>query len=158
MRLILSLFLCMTLFSCDYFEKKKVSSEEILEDSLKTFNWNEVDEYPFFKSCDSTASISEKKLCFERTISDSIGTHLGRTRLVVDDYIQDTVQISISIAQTGNVAIDSLEISGELTQRIPELDSIIRSAFNNLPEAYPAIKRGQPVNSVFKMPVIVEAN
>ena len=152
------LLLLSLIFSCDYFEKKKVSSEEILEDSLKTFNWNEVDEYPFFVSCDSTTSVTERRACFEMTIRDSIGSHLSDFNFIVDSRIQDTVMITLGISQTGEIQVDSLEINPILQVKMSELDSLLMSSFNNLPELIPAIKRGQPVNTQFKMPVVIQTN
>ena len=53
------------MWSCNYFDAKKVSADDILEEELQTFTWNEVDEYPSFEMCDSLSSKAEKKQCFE---------------------------------------------------------------------------------------------
>ena len=46
------IFFCLN--SCDYFDKKKVNADDLLNQELKTFNWNEVDVYPSFTTCDSS--------------------------------------------------------------------------------------------------------
>jgi hypothetical protein len=45
--------------SCDYFDKKKIDTETIVNDELKAINWNDVDEYPTFSICDSTNNKKE---------------------------------------------------------------------------------------------------
>ncbi len=61
------LFLIVLFTSCEYFDKKKINSKDLLEEELQTFNWNDVDTYPTFSSCDSitakanTTRIHDKK-------------------------------------------------------------------------------------------------
>ncbi len=38
-----------------------MDSQSILEQELKTFSWNEVDQYPSFESCEKIVSILSKK-------------------------------------------------------------------------------------------------
>ena len=44
MKRILFVLICLVLSSCNYFDVKKTSSEEILKEELQTFNWKDVDE------------------------------------------------------------------------------------------------------------------
>ena len=53
--------------SCDYFVKKKIDTKTIVNDELKSINWNDVDEYPTFSICDST---NNKKECFQNVLRD----------------------------------------------------------------------------------------
>ena len=64
MRSVILLFLSFFLCSCSYFEKKKIDSQSILEQELKTFSWNEVDQFPSFESCEDIINFNENKICF----------------------------------------------------------------------------------------------
>jgi len=56
MKYVTIFFLVLCFSSCNYFDKKKVYSEDILKEDLQTFNWNEVDEYPTFAVCDNAST------------------------------------------------------------------------------------------------------
>jgi hypothetical protein len=142
--------------SCDYFNKKKVYSEDLLEEELQTFTWNDVDEYPTFASCDSTTGKANKKQCFENTLRDILNRNLSQYHIIVSQSIEDTVQLKITIDNQGQFSINSIE-SRELTKReIPQLDSLLRQSLDSLPKIFPAIKRSQQVTTQFSFPVIIK--
>ena len=144
------------MMSCDYFNKKKVYSEDLLEEELQTFTWNDVDEYPTFASCDSTTGKANKKTCFENTLRDILNTNLLNHHIVVSESIEDTVQLKITIDNQGEFTINSIE-SNEITkQQIPQLDSLLRQSLDSIPKIFPAIKRSQQVTTQFSLPVIIK--
>lgn len=153
----LSLIFCViVLTSCNYFEKKKVYSKDILEEELQTFNWNEVDEYPTFESCDDTLGKENKKLCFENTVLDILNHSLLQQNIVVTEDVNDTILLTITIDNTGNFNVENI-ISNELTKtQIPKIDSLLIHSFDSLPKVYPAIKRSQQVTTQFTLPVVVK--
>ncbi|WP_299339026.1 hypothetical protein [uncultured Psychroserpens sp.] len=144
------------LLSCDYFDKKKVYTEDILEEELQTFNWKDVDEYPVFESCDSTSGKENKKVCFENTLRNILNKNLAKHQIIVSEDINDTVKLYITIDNKGDFVINDI-ISSELTKaQIPELDSLLRHSLDSLPKIYPAIKRSQYVTSKFMLPVVIK--
>ena len=144
--------------SCNYFEKKKVYTEDILQEELQTFNWNDVDEYPTFTSCDTTSGKEKKRQCFENTLLNILNTNLSRQNIVVSNDVNDTIVLKITIDSQGNFNIDDIKI-GELTKaQIPEIDSLLIHSFDSLPKIYPAIKRSQQVTTQFSLPVVVKIN
>jgi len=153
----LSLIFCViVLTSCNYFEKKKVYSKDILEEELQTFNWNEVDEYPTFESCDDTLGKVNKKLCFENTVLNILNHSLTQQNIVVTEDVNDTILLTITIDNTGNFNVKNI-ISNELTKtQIPKIDSLLIHSFDSLPKVYPAIKRSQQVTTQFTLPVVVK--
>lgn len=153
---ILILFLCVC--SCDYFEKKKVTSQEILKEDLQTFNWNEVDEYPTFKSCDTSSTKEQRKQCFEATLIAHITSQLAQEKIVVTKDINDTVVINFLISEKGQLNVLSIKNSDSIKSQIPEIDSFLRQSLNALPKILPAFKRGQPVKTEFKLPVVIKVN
>ena len=152
------LLMIMCLFSCDYFEKKKLSADEILEDELQSFNWNEVDEYPSFVSCNPAESKIERKQCFESVLTEHISSKILTSNFIVSESINDTVKIAFLISETGNIMIKQISHSDLITDQIPELDSILMLSMNDLPKLFPAIKRGQQVKTEFVLPLVIKAD
>ena len=154
-RIIAFLFL-ITFCSCDFIEKKKVYSNDILEEELQAFNWNDVDEYPTFESCDTTLDKASKKACFENTLRQILNENLAKYQIIVSEEIHDTVQLKITIDSKGEFVINDI-VSSEVTQvEIPQLDSLLRKSLDSLPKIYPAIKRSQQVKTQFSLPVIIK--
>ena len=146
----------LNLMSCDYFNKKKVYTEDLLENELEMFTWNEVDEYPSFASCDTTVGKNNKKQCFENTLRDILNNNLSQYHIVVSEAIEDTVQLEITIDKEGKFSINSIKSSFLTKQEIPQLDSLLRQSLDSLPEIFPAIKRSQQVTTQFNLPVIIK--
>ena len=154
-RILLSVLL-LTVFSCDYFDKQKVYSEDLLQDELKAFNWNEVDEYPTFSSCDQSMDKARKKQCFETTLRQVLNAHLAKQSIVVNETIDDTVNLKIVIDREGELSISAISFKDKTKQEIPQLDSILGHSFDSLPKILPAIKRSQQVTTQFDFPIIIK--
>ncbi|WP_047550160.1 hypothetical protein [Psychroserpens sp. Hel_I_66] len=150
-------FLFLTTFcSCEFIEKKKVYSNDIVEEELQTFNWNDVDEYPSFESCEATLDKANKKACFENTLREILNKNLAKYKIIVSEEIHDTIHLKITIDNDGEFVVDDI-ISNEKTQaEIPKLDSLLRKSLDSLPKIYPAIKRSQHVKTQFSLPVIIK--
>jgi hypothetical protein len=155
----LSIILCVfVLISCNYFEKKKVFTEDILNEELQTFNWNDVDEYPTFASCDTTLGKENKRQCFENTLLQVLNKNLLKQNIVVTEDVNDTILLKITIDNQGNFNVNDIQ-SNELTKaQIPKIDSLLIHSFDSLPKIYPAIKRSQQVTTQFSLPVVVRIN
>ena len=151
--ILVGFFLVVT--SCNYFEKKKVYTEDILEVELETFNWNDVDEYPSFSSCDTTSGRENKRQCFENTILNILNTNLSQQNIIVSNDVYDTIVLKITVDNKGNFNIDEVKISEFTKGQIPKIDSLLIHSFDSLPKIYPAIKRSQQVTTQFSLPVIV---
>ncbi|WP_323787085.1 hypothetical protein [Psychroserpens sp.] len=156
MKRILIFLLLINVMSCDDFNKKKVYSEELLENELELFTWNDVDEYPTFSSCDSTLGKVNKKLCFENTLRDILNTNLSQHHIMVSESIEDTIQLKITIDNQGEFSINSITSSALTKQEIPQLDSLLRKSLDSLPKIFPAIKRSQQVTTQFSLPIIIK--
>ena len=158
MKRISLIFFVVVLTSCNYFEKKKVYSKDILEEELQTFNWNEVDEYPTFESCDDTLGKENKKQCFEKTVLKILNHRLSQQSIIVTEDVNDTILLTITIDNNGKFNVDDIK-SSELTKtQIPKIDSLLIQCFDSLPKIYPAIKRSQQVTTQFSLPVVVKIN
>lgn len=150
------LIVCLT--SCKYFDAKKIASETILNQELKTFNWNAVDTYPTFSVCDTLDTKTDKKTCFENTLSQHITTSLQNETIIVSQDIEDTLILEFQILETGDISITNIVLSEITETEIPEIRSIILKSLSTLPQIFPAIKREQPVKTAFKLPIVIAVN
>ena len=148
--------LFLSLIACN-FETKKISSEEVLEQETRSLNWKEVDEYPAFEDCQNLTNLTEAKNCFERKVSSTIYSFLSSQQPVVTESINDTLFIYLEITKEGRAQIDSMRVDTTITNQLPEIRNWVRQSLDSLPKIYPASKRGIPVSTVFKMPVVVRA-
>lgn len=139
-------------------ETKKVSSETFLKEELKTINMSELDEYPTFESCDYLEDKEEKWLCFEQKLASNFYKYLQSQTLVFSQAMQDTVWVKIAVNAEGAPKIDNILIPVSVKQDLPKLDVWLHQSLDSLPKIYPAIKRGIPVKTTFKLPVVIQVN
>jgi hypothetical protein len=145
-------------YSCDYFNVKKTSSEAILKEELQTFNWDDVDNYPSFSTCDSLTSKAEQESCFETTLTNTITRHLQHQIIVVTKDVNDTLKLKLEISNQGKVEIKAITMDSLTQQQIPELETLILESMDDLPTVFPALKRGQHVTTTFELPLIVKVD
>lgn len=144
--------------SCNYFDVKKTSSEEILKEEMQTFDWNEVDVFPAFASCDSSSTVQERKLCFQNTLINHIQNNLSKEKMIVSTDLSDTIIIDFKLSNKGVISIINLKVQKETLEALPSITNQINTAIDSLPKIYPAIKRGQLVTTQFKLPIVIKAD
>ena len=158
MRQICAFLLVILLTSCEYFNVKKTSSEAILNEELKTFNWNDVDEYPTFSLCDSLSAKQEKKQCFTSVLTGHIFKYLQDEIIVVTQDINDTIDLKLQVSETGTIILLETKVDSLTIQEIPNINNLLAKSLDSLPKIFPAIKRGQQVTTEFKLPIIISVN
>lgn len=151
------LVLSILIFASCNFETKKISSEEVLEQESRSLNWREVDEYPAFKDCEDLIELKAAKNCFENKVAQTIYTFLAQQQPVVTESINDTLYLYLEIDKKGKPRIDSIEVDSLVLKQLPKIENWLRQSIDSLPKIYPANKRGIPVSTMFKMPVVVKA-
>ena len=156
MKPIVFLLILLLATSCNYFEKKKIYSEDLLEEELQTFNWNEVDTYPTFSSCDSISKKADIKACFQNTLVTNVNRFLEAQHIVVSEDINDTIRLKIVIDSKGILEVESIDYHPQTAIQIPEIDSLLRQILKEVPKIFPAIKRNQQVKTAFELTVIVK--
>ncbi|MFD2551154.1 hypothetical protein ACFSQP_04935 [Bizionia sediminis] len=152
------LLICLVVTSCNYFDAKKTTSEDILENELLTFNWNDVDEYPMFESCNENATKEAKKRCFQNTLTQIITQKLQQNSLVVSQSITDTVYMNFEISKEGVLTLLTVEADSVTRKEIPNIQELLAKSVDSLPKIFPAIRRSQQVKTAFRLPVIIQAN
>ena len=145
-------------FSCQYFEKKKLNSDVILEQELQTFKWDEVDQYPTFETCDDDNNYEGNKTCFESIFTTHIYEVLKDSDMAFLDSENDTILVNFLVSKTGEITISNLYASQLSEVSIQNLNEILSASLLELPKLYPAIKRSQHVQTVFQLPIILNTN
>lgn len=155
MKFYINYILFLFLFSCDSSVNKELIVSDLVSDELKTFNWNDVDTFPRFQNCDT---IIDKELnfdCFVNTITSKLQVNLINNSIVVNKSISDTLIINFRVSNKGNIILDELPKETTISEFNVLVDSIFKLTILELPNLYPAIKRGQPVNTKFKLPILI---
>ncbi|WP_299556807.1 hypothetical protein [Seonamhaeicola sp.] len=155
MKYALTFLLLLLLSSCKFFDVKKTSSEAILKEELKTFNWNEVDVYPSFSRCDSLEKKHEKMYCFQYFLKKQIFDFLEDEVIVVTRDVSDTIQLKFQVSETGVLTLINTEIDSLTVKEIPNIHELLDKSLDALPPIFPAIKRGQQVKTEFQLPIII---
>ncbi|GAL66757.1 hypothetical protein [Jejuia pallidilutea] len=158
MRQFVVILFVFTIISCEYFNVKKTSSDAILKEELQTFNWDDVDTYPTFTVCDSLTSKTDKKDCFQYTLTSNITAYLQKQMIVVTKDVNDTLVLKMTVTNTGKIKLLEAKMDALTQQEIPELEALLFKSLDTLPEIFPAIKRGQHVTSEFELPLIIKVN
>lgn len=146
-----------TLVGCKNFETKKLSSEKLVRDRLEHMDWKSLDTYPSFDACNSYSDKKAKKNCFEKEISSHIFKVLGRRDVVLKDSIHEEIELIIVISSKGKPSIEKFVIPENIENQIPKIEIWLKDAISSLPKIYPAEKRGVPVKSTFKLPLLIQS-
>ena len=125
MKRVVYFLLCILVSSCSFFESKQKRTQELINEELRHIDWNSVDSYPFFYTCDEAATKAEQKSCFEETLI---------------------------------IHVTDIEKDAWVLKQMPEFDGVITQSLKNLPKLAPALKRGIPVNTKYRIPVQLNRN
>ncbi|WP_370176330.1 hypothetical protein [Leeuwenhoekiella palythoae] len=153
---LLAIAVCVT--GCKDLETKKVSSEVLAEEELKAINMSEVDEYPSFESCDTLEDQNARYQCFKTELALNFQRQLSNKMVIVESELNDTIWLYLSISEVGNLNIDRAEIPDTIALQLPELERWLKDSLDSLPQISAANKRGIPVKTAFKMPVVVKVD
>lgn len=150
--------ICILAVSCDYFEKKKIKTQDIVTQELENIEWNAVDQYPTFSVCDSVSEKQELKYCFENTVLNHVNSYLWEQTIIVSEDVEDTIVMKLGIDNQGKISVLNIKIQPETLEAIPQLDTLLQNSIATLPKIFPAIKRGQQVHTEFVLPIVVSIN
>ncbi|MFD2563125.1 hypothetical protein [Aquimarina rubra] len=149
--------LVFTLFSCDNLIVKKENQEEVLQEKWKEIDKNQVDEPPLFEAC-KQASEEEQKRCFQETINKHIGDYLSDHTITVQEAINDTVWVPLLITKEGDIILEDFLVPDIITSQIPDFKDILEESIEQLPDIEPAHTRSTPVNTRYKLPLVIRIN
>ncbi len=142
-------------YSCDFISPKKTTlrNAELLDTLI---DYNEVDVYPLFLDCNNCDSSEKQNLCFEMELLRRLQSYTKKSHLAASVQFSDTVMVDILVDTEGKISIVDIHKNSETQQQIPELDSLLFESIASLPATVqPSLKRGIPVNSMFKLPIVI---
>ncbi|WP_047246451.1 hypothetical protein [Maribacter thermophilus] len=153
MQRILFVLVCLILSSCNLFESREQRTQELVNEELRQMDWNSVDSYPLFLDCDETASKENQKKCFEQKLTGHFEATLSEFEFTVDADENAIVDVIFVINAEGKISVVDIRKDASIMKQMPELDGIIVQSLKNIPQIAPALKRGVPVSTKFKLPV-----
>ena len=92
---LLLIFICAT--SCDYFRKPVPSKEVLLENELKSIDWNQVDQYPSIVECENIEDKSQRQHCFFEYLTSIIQQKLSQDTLPFTGVNMDTIIVKVTV-------------------------------------------------------------
>jgi len=144
--------------SCSQWETKKISKEKFFQEAWQTITINEVDTYPSFEQCSELEEKIRQRACFENGVHHKFQEHLSQYPIVSQNTFTDSLHIYCMVSEKGIFCIDSIQISPQLQNTLPQIELWIYEGLKTIPEVIPATKRGIPVNMRFKVPVVFQEN
>ena len=122
-----------------------------------TVDYSTVDVYPMFANCESLSEKEKQEKCFGDELVAQLEELISLKKIRPPAVTFDTVYVDLSITKDNKVKIYRIDSSDAIKDKIPDLDSILMASVNQLPMLLqPAIKRGIPVNSQFKLPILIK--
>ena len=157
MRKTLIIIFCFLSISCefDFQIDKKITVDEFINEELKSLNWNHVDQYPVFENCLEINNVKNKNNCFVETITNSFRENLKTNNLVLNRTLIDTVRMVLKVDKIGKISIENMTISDQNNKYKEVITKSFENTVSSLPKLYPAIKRGQEVDVIFNIPIII---
>lgn len=156
MKKFFSIIVLFSLFSCEYFQKKIPTEEEVLAREMKSINWEEVDELPSVSNCDSVEDKAEKKRCFFEFLAQTIQEKLDVDTLLIGYPKSDTIEVTVTIFPNAALQFEPKFPKDSVAYDTIKIDSILHDRLQNFPRINPATKRGIPVKTQFILPVIIK--
>ena len=154
----LFVFLLLLATSCQFFETKKVSSEDIYKEEIKTIDWKDVDRYPSFLNCENTLEKPEQKDCFINTINSQLYKSIRKEAMIATREVYDTVKVNFEVSSQGELSILEIKMDTVLQKEFPHLETWLLQSIDSLQPVAPAYKRGIPVKTQFTLPVIIKTD
>lgn len=147
----------MVTYSCDFISPNKTTLRNtVLLDTV--IDYNDVDVYPLFLDCNNCDTSEKQNLCFEMELIRRLQKITSKNSLGASDALSETIMVDILVDTEGKISIVEIHKNPKIEQQVPELDSLLFKSFASLPATVqPSLKRGIPVNSMFKLPIQISA-
>ncbi|MDP5061086.1 MAG: hypothetical protein NWP64_04130 [Maribacter sp.] len=158
MKRVVFFLLMLLISSCSFFDSKQKRTQELIDEELRLIDWNSVDSYPFFYTCDEAVTKEQQKICFEETLISHFQETLNDFEFTLTDKESETVDVIFVIDTLGRINVATIEKNALVLNQMPEFDGVITQSLKNLPKLAPALKRGIPVNTKYRIPIQLNTN
>lgn len=155
LRVLFATIFILVLSSCDFLSPNKSSSDKFTDLDTE-IDFNKVDVYPLLENCNNCDSSLKQNQCFETEFIKSLEEITNKNKIEAIKKVNDTVYVDILVDNAGKISVEKIYENPEIVKNVPKFDSLIRLSIAKLPTAIqPSLKRGIPVNVIFKLPVVV---
>ena len=121
-------------------------------------NYNAVDVYPLFLDCNNCDTSEKQNLCFEMELARRLQKAFSESSIDAVDFGADTLTVDILVNDQGRISIAEIHRPAAFARPLPQLDSLLYRSVASLPTVIqPALKRGIPVNSMYKLPIVLSS-
>ncbi|QNJ97177.1 hypothetical protein [Constantimarinum furrinae] len=141
--------------SCQFFETERISTETFYEEEVKAINWKDVDQYPTFPDCEEMTEKAEQKYCFEHTLTAHLYHTLSRRNITARQDLNDTIELDFTVDKSAQLFITNIAIDSLVIDQFPDLENWLYSSVDSLQPLAPAYKRGIPVRTTFRLPIVI---
>lgn len=143
-------FLILIVFciSCDYIYPSKKEKQPL----GAIIDFTKVDVSPSFSICNELLD-EAKTNCFRENMYKQMTKNLYEFSFATEEIIDETVTVVLLINNKGTVSLQVIECSDSIKNEIPDLQYYVETSIKSLPKLSPAIKRGIPVATQYKLPI-----
>jgi hypothetical protein len=141
--------------SCQYIDHAP-TKQELLQQELKSIDWNEVDALPSVPGCDTLTDIALQKNCFFEYLSREVQLRLDPQSLAIYYPERDTIEVKVTVFPDTTLKFEPQFAKDTIAYDTAKIDSILAARLADFPKINPAVKRGVPVKSQFILPVILK--
>lgn len=145
-----------SIFSCNQFATEKVNEQKLVEKELQAINWNEVDQYPSFTECNELNEKEALKNCFVTKVGQTISQIIQPSQNTVSVSIDQTIMLQIAVDEKGALELVDAIIPEVIFNELPKIDSLLHASVQKVENIQPALKRGQPVKTMLKLPIRIK--
>jgi hypothetical protein len=138
--------------SCNYFSNDANNTTSKLDTVV---DFTTVDVSPSFKECEQLLD-DEKTECFRTTIRQHFTDGLYQNEFSSEEDIDETIVLVLRISEKGKMKLKKIESSSEIQNKLPELKSLLNKIVRDIPDLYPATKRGIPVTTEYQLPIEIQ--
>ncbi|WP_051269715.1 hypothetical protein [Flavobacterium suncheonense] len=150
-------FFSATLVSCQFFDKKAPSEDELLQNELQKIDWKKVDAFPTVDACEVITDESQRRQCFFEYLTQTIQDKLSVDTLRIFYPEIDTIEVKVTVFPDATLKFEPQFPKDSLAYDKIKIDSILHTKLVDMPKINPAIKRGIPVKTQFVLPVILKS-
>jgi len=155
MKNLCALFLIFLFGSCQLFDSKVPSEEELLQKRLDEINWKEVSTYPSIAECEAILDKEQKKQCFFSSMTRLVQERLDIDTLAILYPEADTIQVKVTVFPDATLQFEPQFPADSVAYNKIKIDSILKARLSDFPPVEPAQKEGVPVKTQFILPVIL---
>lgn len=143
------IFCTFLLTSCQFTQKELPNSQELLRRELHAIDWDRVDAYPSYATCDTIQQADEAMACFFERLQLETLRVLKNDSLVKISTI-DTVDFLVTVSNQSELQFKTEMVNEKLLPKWM-LDSIMQQNIKQFSKIQPASKRGVPVTTQFRL-------